>query len=248
MVSGRIAPAASPAPETRPPSAAPWGEFDFSRLTQTTAKRQTHAATTTSTAPAPPLRDPRNGPALTRRPAATSLPRKPGMPSTAHPMHPVLRTFSDANLGPIRYRGFMSEVSGVSPSGAPVSYAGRGRRPCGAEPVPEHRRSDPSWGREAAVQIRMIDVPKAPSRAPSARQRRRNETNRRSREWLVPRGSPGISWFDCGAVGNVASSTARSGTTSRRCSTSSSPAIRRGSHRRREDRWLPRRLRPRPLA
>ena len=77
--------------------------------------------------------------------------------------------FSDANWVPFRYRGFMSgeEQRGCPQCGAPVSYAGRGRRPVWCSSRCRNIAAVTRRGaREAAVQIRMIDVPKAPKPRP----------------------------------------------------------------------------------
>ena len=77
--------------------------------------------------------------------------------------------FSGANMGPIRYRGFMSgeESRGCPQCGAPVSYVGRGRRPVWCSSRCRNIAAVTRRGaREAAVQIRMIDVPKAPKPRP----------------------------------------------------------------------------------
>ena len=68
-----------------------------------------------------------------------------------------------------RYRGFMSgeESRGCPQCGAPVSYAGRGRRPVWCSSRCRNIAAVTRRGaREAAVQIRMIDVPKAPKPRP----------------------------------------------------------------------------------
>ncbi len=141
------------------------------------------------------------------------------------------------------------ESRGCPQCGATVSYAGRGRRPVWCSSRCRNIAAVTRRGaREAAVQIRMIDVPRAPKprpeRTPTQEERDESAISRVARS----SGSPGSSSSDCRAVGSAASSTARSGATSRRCSISSSSATRRGSHRRRQDRRLPPHLRSRPLC
>ena len=78
-------------------------------------------------------------------------------------------SFSDAKRTSFRYRGFMSgeELQGCPQCGAPVYYAGRGRRPVWCSSRCRNIAAVTRRGaREAGVQIRMIDVPKAPKPRP----------------------------------------------------------------------------------
>ena len=68
-----------------------------------------------------------------------------------------------------RYRGFMSaeEERGCPQCGSPVSYLGRGRRPVWCSSRCRNIAAVTRRGaREAAVQIRMIDVPRTPKPRP----------------------------------------------------------------------------------
>ncbi len=99
---------------------------------------------------------------------------------------------------PFRYVGFMSgeELQGCPQCGAPVSYGRRGRRPVWCSSRCRNVAAVTRRGaREAAVQIRMIDVPKAPKprpeRTPTREERdesaisRVARSSRLSRELLV---------------------------------------------------------------
>ena len=141
----------------------------MSRLTQTTTKRQTDRRHHHSDAPCAPTPRPTQGAASTRRPAATSLPRRPKRPSTAHPMH---SGSADVSVMRNRFRFDTVDSCRGRSLGGVLSAAPRSRMQAGRRPVWCSSRCrniaavTRRGAREAAVQIRMIDVPKAPKPRP----------------------------------------------------------------------------------
>jgi hypothetical protein len=85
-------------------------------------------------------------------------------------MHPGLRAVSVMRNAPsFRYRGFMSgeELKGCPQCGAPVFYAGRGRRPVWCSSRCRNIAAVTRRGaRQAAIQVRMIDIPRTPKPRP----------------------------------------------------------------------------------
>lgn len=99
-----------------------------------------------------------------------SSPRNAESPSTSHPMHSRTGDVSVMrNAAQIRYRPCMAQeqLRRCPQCGAPVSYGGRGRRPVWCSSRCRNTAAVTRRGaREAAVQIRMIDVAKAPKPRP----------------------------------------------------------------------------------